>query len=194
MPFSATEQTDNHVPALNIATHLCSSQQVNLGSFYTPQKYVHLVAKWLLEHGFPNNATIADVAAGYGAFFQLSSIEGFDKCRFVANDIDSVAVMKGESFFPNVEWHEGNALADVSRKHFGIGDGEHLIIVGNPPYNDVTSEINHEIKTAAKGCEIDHDIATRDLGMSSLLEHDKLKADFVAVLHISSGEFLEEAS
>lgn len=169
--------------SLSLATHLGAASQINLGSFYTPQKYVWLVAKWLSDYDIPQNAVIADLAAGYGAFFELSSVAGLDKCRYVANDIDSVAVGKGRTYFPNVAWHEGNALANVSRTRFGIGDEEHLVIVGNPPYNDVTSEINHGVKTASRGCEIDSDIATRDLGMSFLNSYDKLKADHVAVLH-----------
>lgn len=170
-------------PALSLATHLGVASKINLGSFYTPAKYVRLVAEWLRAHGIPENAVVADVAAGYGAFFELSSMEGLDKCRFVANDIDHVAVLKGSSYFPRVEWHEGNALVDVSRIRYGIGEHEHLVIVGNPPYNDVTSEINHGVKTASRVCEIDSDIATRDLGMSFLNSYDKLKADHVAVLH-----------
>lgn len=54
------------------------------------------------------------------------------------------------------------------------------------------SATNQNVKNGA--IEMDTAPRTRDLGMSSLLEHDKSKADFVAVLHISSGEFLEEAS
>lgn len=166
-----------------MATHLGVEGQINLGSFYTPQKYVRLVAKWLCGHTIPENAVIADLAAGYGAFFELSSVERLSKCRFMANDIDSVAVGKGRTYFPNVAWNEGNSLANVSRARFGIGADEHLVIVGNPPYNDVTSEINHGIKSSSKGCEIDSDIATRDLGMSFLNSYDKLRANHVAVLH-----------
>ena len=173
----------SHATDLSVATHLGAAGQINLGSFYTPSKYVRLVAKWLIAHSIPANATIADVAAGYGAFFVLSAMDSFGKCKFVANDIDAVAVEKGRSYFPNVEWLECNAIEKVSRARFGIGENEHLVIVGNPPYNDVTSEINHGIKSASKGCVIDSDIATRDLGMSFLNSYDKLRADHVAVLH-----------
>ena len=166
-----------------MATHLGADTQVNQGSFYTPPRYVRLVAQWLRARNLPATATVADPAAGYGAFFVLSSLPGFERCRFVANDIDPVAVSKGRSYFPNVEWHEGNALSGVSRARYGVGDDEFLVVVGNPPYNDVTSEINREVKAAAAAADLDRDVATRDLGMSFLNSYDKLRADYVAVLH-----------
>lgn len=168
---------------LGVATHLGAASQINLGSFYTPPKYVRLVAEWLVAHGMPPTATIADLAAGYGAFFELSSLPAFQKCRFIANDIDHEALEKGRRWFPTVEWHEGNALENATRGRYGIGDNEHLVVVGNPPYNDVTSEVNHGVKAATKAPRFDKGLATRDLGMSFLLSFDRLRADHVAVLH-----------
>jgi hypothetical protein len=53
--------------------------------------------------------------------------------------------------------------------------------VGNPPWNDTTSQIRQSIKTART--PMDPDVASRDLGLSSLLAYAKLQADYVAVLH-----------
>lgn len=171
-----------HEPcSINRQSHLTVAGRVNLGSFYTPAKYVAIVAEWLIEHGIDETWTIADLSCGYGAFFELQDIPGLQGCRYVGNDIDHEAVETGRKFFPRVEWLEKNALSEVSRGKFGFGEGEKLVVVGNPPYNDVTSQINHGIKT--NSLPIDADIKTRDLGMSSLLAYDKIKADYVAVLH-----------
>lgn len=161
--------------------HLTLKGRVNLGSFYTPAKYVAQIASWLLAHGIGKGWTIADLSCGYGAFFELQEIVELSECRFVGNDIDHEAIEKAKDFFPNVEWRESNALADVTRQHFGFKENERIVIVGNPPYNDVTSQINQNFKT--KTAAIDQDIKTRDLGMSSLLSYNKLRADYVAVLH-----------
>lgn len=165
----------------HVSRHLTVSGRVNLGSFYTPARYVSYVADWLKEVGVGDNWTVADLSSGYGAFFELSEIEGLERCYYVANDIDEVAVAKGRELFPNVRWMQKNALKNVDRETFALPSDRPLVIVGNPPYNDVTSQINQRIKTS--GVEMDEDIRTRDLGMSSLLAYNKLKTDYVAVLH-----------
>lgn len=166
---------------VNTSRHLGIIGRVNLGSFYTPAKYVRIAAEWLLKHKVSDKWTIADLSCGYGAFFELQFVEGLRDCRFVGNDIDHKAIEKTREYFPFVECHERNALFGVSRQAFGIGNDEKLVIVGNPPYNDVTSQINQGIKDAAVSMDVD--VKTRDLGMSSLLVYDKLKADYVLVLH-----------
>ena len=165
----------------NVSRHLSVVGRVNLGSFYTPAKYVEKVAGWLRQLGVDSSFTIADVSCGYGAFFELHDVPGLGGCRYIGNDIDAVAVSEGRKLFPFVKWSTKNALCDVCRDKFAITKGEKLVIVGNPPYNDVTSQINQKVKT--NEMPIDADIRTRDLGMSSLLAYNKLKADVVAVLH-----------
>ena len=151
---------------VNVSRHLGVVGRVNLGSFYTPAKYVDIVGKWLLRYGVGRGWTIADLSCGYGAFFELGDVDGLSECRFVGNDIDPEAVEKAQGIFTNVVWSVRNALKDVSRKNFSFGATERLVIVGNPPYNDVTSQINQKVKT--KEFSIDADLKTRDLGMSSL--------------------------
>lgn len=167
--------------AANVSRHLGVIGRVNLGSFYTPSKYVRLVSEWLLTYGIGKGWTIADLSCGYGAFFELADVEGLHECRYIGNDIDHEAVEQARKLFPNVQWFEHNALADVTRAKFGIRDEERLVVVGNPPYNDVTSQINQKIKTNT--LPIDADLKTRDLGMSSLLAYNKLAAEYVIVLH-----------
>lgn len=164
---------------IHVQNHLSSSGRVNLGSFYTPYKYVLLVRDWLEKYGLTTGKTVLDSSCGYGAFFELQ--EHLPKNRYIGNDIDSLAVNKVAEVFPKVQTFNKNALVSVSRERYGIKESDCLVIVGNPPYNDVTSQINQKIKTS--GMEIDADIRTRDLGLSSLLSYNKLAADYVAVLH-----------
>ncbi len=164
---------------IHVQRHLDSSGRVNLGSFYTPYRYVLLVRDWLEKYGLTSGKTILDSSCGYGAFFELQ--EYLPKNRYIGNDIDSLAVNRVSEVFPKVQTFNKNALFSVSRERYGIGNGDCLVVVGNPPYNDVTSQINQKIKSA--DMEMDADIRTRDLGLSSLLSYDKLAADYVAVLH-----------
>lgn len=164
---------------IHIQNHLDSSGRVNLGSFYTPYRYVLLVRDWLVKYGLTSGKTVLDSSCGYGAFFELQ--EHLPENRYIGNDIDSLAVNKVSEVFPKVQTFNKNALASVSREQYGIKDCDCLVVVGNPPYNDVTSQINQRIKSS--GMEMDADIRTRDLGLSALLSYDKLAADYVAVLH-----------
>ncbi len=164
---------------IHVQNHLSSSGRVNLGSFYTPYKYVLLVRDWLEKYGLTTGKTILDSSCGYGAFFEL--LEHLPENRYIGNDIDSLAVNKVAEVFPKVRIFNKNALVSVSREQYGIKDSDCLVVVGNPPYNDVTSQINQGIKSSAVA--IDADIRTRDLGLSSLLSYNKLVADYVAVLH-----------
>ena len=184
-PFVSDSNTvvaDTVTPySINRQSHLGVVGRVNLGSFYTPAKYVELIAEWLEMYGIDETWTIADLSCGYGAFFELSELPEFARCRFIGNDIDAKAIETARKMFPLAEFTVQNALCDVSRDKFRVGANERIVIVGNPPYNDVTSQINQKIKTS--DVAMDADIRTRDLGMSSLLAYDKLKADYVAVLH-----------
>ena len=164
---------------IHVQNHLDSRGRVNLGSFYTPYRYVLLVRDWLAKYGLASGTTVLDSSCGYGAFFELQ--EHLSKNRYIGNDIDSLAVSKVSEVFPKVQVFNKNALASVSREQYGIKDNDCLVVVGNPPYNDVTSQINQKIKSS--GMEIDADIRTRDLGLSSLLSYNKLAADYVAILH-----------
>lgn len=86
--------------SINRQSHLGIAGRVNLGSFYTPAKYVALVAEWLGRYGIDETWTIADLSCGYGAFFELADVPDFAKCRFVGNDIDPEAVENARKMFP----------------------------------------------------------------------------------------------
>lgn len=162
---------------INVQTHLNNSDRVNLGSFYTPNKYVKLVGNWLKIHGLTKNNTILDSSCGYGAFFTLA--DEIPVNTFIGNDIDKDALKNISEEFPFVNVYNINSLENISRKMFNIET--QLIVVGNPPYNDVTSQINQGLKNTK--ISMDGDVKTRDLGMSFLLSYNKLEAEYVAILH-----------
>ena len=86
-----------------VVDHLDARGRVNLGSFYTPGKYVRLIGGWLLAHGVDSSWTIADISCGYGAFFQLHGL--LPGARFIANDIDREAVARAKEEYPFAEYH-----------------------------------------------------------------------------------------
>ena len=163
-----------------MAKHLSYNQKTNLGSFYTPPHLVNLVYETLAKNVKGNFADVVlEPACGYGAFFA----EKFPQknVRFIGTDIDPMALTIASKNFSNIEFKKINMLSQISRLKYGIEEKEKLIIVGNPPYNDVTSHVKNKIK--AEPCEIDKDVRTRDLGLSFMLAFAKLKPNYIAVLH-----------
>ncbi|MDR3001388.1 MAG: SAM-dependent methyltransferase [Fibromonadaceae bacterium] len=163
-----------------MSKHLSHSQKTNLGSFYTPPHLVNLVYETLAKNVKGNFADVVlEPACGYGAFFA----EKFPQknVRFIGTDIDPMALTIANKKFSNVEFKKINMLSQISRLKYGIEEKEKLIIVGNPPYNDVTSRVKNKIK--AEPCEIAQDVRTRDLGLSFMLAFAKLKPNYIAVLH-----------
>lgn len=155
--------------------HLKYEERINLGSFYTPKRYINIVWQKIIPYLTPKSVVL-DSSCGYGNFFDFDF-----KCRKIANDIDFIAVQQTKSNFCDIEIFNKNALKNVSRKMFKISNNEKLIIIGNPPYNDRSSIIRNRIKKDS--FEIDEDIKTRDLGISFLLSYAKLNADIICVLH-----------
>lgn len=160
------------------AEHLEKNQIVNGGSFYTPARFVEIAAQWLKEERFDSSYTVADTSCGYGAFFRLRS--HFPKNRYVGNDVDPVAARVARKNYPFAEIFNKSALSGIGRAMFRLGT-EKLCVVGNPPYNDVTSQIGRPIKTARH--ETDEAVRSRDLGISFLKSYAALAADLVLILH-----------
>ena len=156
--------------------HLEYEDRVNLGSYYTPPKFVQMAWE-LIEPYVDSQTTIIDTACGYGDF-----LIDYGQATTIGCDIDEEAIDIARKNTDKVKYHRTNSLSNVSRKKFGIPQQPtRLIVVGNPPYNDRTSLIRHKIKHV--DFEIDEDIASRDLGISFLRSYNKLEADFICVLH-----------
>lgn len=168
----------NKLGMINQVEHLPRNHIVNRGSFYTPEKFIRIAAEWLKKHRLNDSYIIMDTSCGYGAFFRLQSY--FPGNRYIGNDIDPVASEAAKRNFPFITVFNTNALCRVRRAMFNLDD-EPVCIVGNPPYNDVTSQIGREIKTDKH--ETDKDIRSRDLGLSFLKSYSKLSADYVLILH-----------
>ena len=155
--------------------HLDGSSRVKLGAYYTPSDLVQEVHRLIGPHlRLGRKAVIADTAAGYGAF--LSELGG----EVRASDIDGAACRQLKKLLPAGSVFHGNSLVGVSRERLNIPENAKLITIGNPPYNDVTSEF----RSGRKGKnDADSDLKDRDLGISFLRSYDKLRADVVCVLH-----------
>jgi len=164
----------------NNQKHLNHIDAVNLGSYYTPNIIVDL-AYSILQDNIKDikDFSIVDSSCGYGSFLARKNISK----RLIGADIDQKAISEAKKIIGEVDFICQNSLLNVNRSSLKIEDDEKIIAIGNPPYNDTTSIIRNSIKDASIQNKIDADIKTRDLGMSFLLSYDKLKADYVCVLH-----------
>jgi len=161
------------------AAHLTFSQKTNLGSFYTPRILVERIFEMLKPH-LNDCDVLLDSSCGDGAFFEVPFPR--KNVQKIGGDVDKTALDFARNQFPNIGFFFANALENVSRERYGISQNARLVIVGNPPYNDITSRVKQHLKNAT-ALPMDADIRTRDLGISFLLSYDKLDADLVAVLH-----------
>ncbi len=155
-------------------THLNRDMTINFGSYYTPTKIVN-IAYNLLKHNIKNNLdsyTLLDNSCGYGEFLKYENIN-----KKIGADIDDNAIKNLRVNYKYIV----NALNNPARKKYFINENEKLIIIGNPPYNDVTSQIKKNIKK--QEFIIDSDLKTRDIGISFLRSYVKLLPDYVCVLH-----------
>lgn len=162
----------------HFTTHLADTKKSDVGKYYTPKHLVDLIFQMVSPY-IMDDSIVLDPACGCGAFLdgdKFSNLMGTDM------DEDAVEVLKILGF-ENV--FSGNSLLNVSREKYNIGESHHLVIIGNPPYNDVTSKNKKIGKNAKRKTEIiaDADIYSNDLGMCFLKAFDKLKADVVCILH-----------
>ena len=155
--------------------HLTYESSVNLGSYYTPSEIVDVAWETIAPY-LHSQTTVIDTACGYGDF-----LKDCGQALTIGCDIDETAIGVAKKNNDKVRFFQTNALCNVSRSKFGIPQQSDLIVVGNPPYNDKTSLIRHNIKDV--DFEVDEDIASRDLGISFLRSYNKLEADLICVLH-----------
>lgn len=164
---------------LNTENHLDYINKTNLGSFYTPKKIVDLTYSMLNKFLEKNKEyTILEPSCGYGAYLNYEFNENF---KLVGADIDDEALKIAKNNFSHINFFNENTLNNINREKYEISTDENLIIVGNPPYNDTTSQVKN--KTKKEVCIVSRSIKTRDLGLSSILAYERLNPDFVAILH-----------
>lgn len=155
--------------------HLRRRERVNLGSYYTPRECVEIAESLLMPH-IARDTVLLDSASGYGSFLGNPLAE-----TIIGADIDPHAVAEAARLRPEAAVLRRNALVDVCRKSYGISESRRLAVVGNPPYNDRTSQIRRGIKQDFG--EMDEGLCKRDLGLSFLTSYARLRADVVCVLH-----------
>lgn len=169
-------------------THLSTKEQINLGSFYTTDFLVNEVYIMLKKHIDSKDYVLLDSSCGSGNFLQSQAMikSGFAKDSFskiIGVDIDKTALhIAKRTLDSKVILLHKNALHNVVREHFSITQTDRLIIVGNPPYNDRTSIVQNHLKNK-DSIQIDSTLQHRDIGISFLRSYEKLKADFICVLH-----------
>lgn len=162
---------------VHLAEHLPKNERIQLGSYYTPEKLVKLVHEFIKPYleNKNKNVILFDSTGGCGAF--LLGIRHYDY-RIADYDLDACKFLKKHFAQHNV-FHT-NSLMEVNRDKYSISSSAFLIMIGNPPYNDITSEF----KNGEKGQNIcDEDLYDRDIGVSFLKSYHKLNADVVCVLH-----------
>ena len=162
---------------VNLAEHLPKNERIQLGSYYTPEELVHRVYDFIQPYldNKKREVVIFDSAGGCGAF--LFGIKHYDY-RIADRDLEACKFLKQHFDRHNV-FHT-NSLIEVNRDKYSVPSSAFLIMIGNPPYNDTTSEF----KNGEKGQNIcDEDLYDRDLGVSFLKSYHKLEADVVCVLH-----------
>ncbi len=157
------------------ADHLRKEERINLGSYYTSQDIVRIVWDWI-KPLIDSKTVIFDPACGYGSFLKEKTI-----ARKVGNDIDKKAIEIASSKIKDVQFFNYNALTVLKRETYSIGKQDKLVIIGNPPYNDITSHAKKKVKKLP--FKVDDRLKARDIGISFLRLFYYLKADYVCVLH-----------
>jgi len=163
--------------SIHQSNHLSKAERIQLGSYYTPPNLVEIVFDFIAPFIEKNkqNAVLFDNAAGYGAF--ISRNLDFD---YRVSDFDTNVINFLKDKLPKDKVFYSNSLINVNRKNYDIDEDKFLIQVGNPPYNDITSEFKNGLKGKN---ECDADLFDRDLGVSFLKSYNKLKANIVCILH-----------
>ena len=169
-------------------THLSTKEKINLGSFYTTDFLVNEVYTMLKTHLDSKDYVLFDSSCGSGNFLRTEAIfnNGFTKDSFskiIGVDLDEIALNIAKSTLDSkvILLHK-NALHNVIRENFAITKTDRLIIVGNPTYNDRTSIVQNHLKNK-NSMQIDSNLKARDIGISFLRSYERLKADFICVLH-----------
>lgn len=159
-------------------THLSTKERINLGSFYTNDFLVQYAYNMLKQYVEFKEYVLLDSSCGSGNFLDVN---GFAK--IIGIDIDKTALkIARNKLDSSVILYHKNALSNVSRESFNIAQSSKLVIIGNPPYNDRTSIVQNALKNK-DSIPIDSTFQARDIGISFLRSYERLRADFICVLH-----------
>lgn len=164
----------------NWSHYQIDSKKSSLGKYYTPKHLVDLIKKYADEYLEENQkAWVLDSCAGCGSF-----LEAFKEYNIIGRDFDKEAVeILGELGYQNIA--VDNSLVNSNREKYRIAEDDNLVIVGNPPYNDVSSK-NKRFGTDKKinqGIAIDEELKSKDYGMAFLKHYASLSPQVIVVLH-----------
>ena len=156
--------------------HLNKTDIIKNGSIFTPDKIVEIARNWTQKY-ISKTDFIIDFGVGYGSFIS-KFVDLSNNC--IATDIDSQSTELVRELFPTVRTILENSLVNINRAKYGISEESKLVIIGNPPYNDFTSQY----KKGEKGAIFqDPVVKSRDLGISFLKMYSILKPNYICVLH-----------
>lgn len=192
-----------------MANHLTLEDKINQGSFYTPMHLVNILNDMI--DNYMNKTTtkkvIFDAGVGNGAFIDRYYL----KKRFIGIDIDEICIDKVKELYPLADVYKGtmqeikekvyedisnreckcptleiyhyNALTELTRSRdmLNIENTDDLIVVGNPPFNDITSQNKMLIKDGF--LKADDDIKTRDLGITFMRMYARLQPKAICIIH-----------
>lgn len=156
--------------------HLSKEDIIKNGSIFTPEHIV-LKAKEIISPFIDENTTIIDFGAGYGAFIKEFCDLTFK--NIIATEVDdfSYKYLKNTFTNTNIDVRYENSLRNINREKYS---DTKIVVIGNPPYNDITSQY----KKGQKGHEeMDEIVYARDLGISFLKMYSVIKSDYICVLH-----------
>lgn len=156
--------------------HLNKLDIIKNGSIFTPEKIVEIARNWTQKY-ISKTDFIIDFGVGYGSFIS-KFVDLSNNC--IATDIDSQSTQLVRELFPSVRTILENSLVNINRSKYGMSEESKLVIIGNPPYNDFTSQY----KKGEKG-DVYQDpvVKSRDLGISFLKMYSILKPNYICVLH-----------
>ena len=147
------------------------------GKYYTPDLLTALVHQATKDLDI-STLLIIDIAAGCGAFlkeYNSANIRGFDI------DEEAVLILKALGF----NGEQLNSLEQPGRDWFKIDSKVKLVLIGNPPYNDVTSKNKRTGKNAKTSTQllIHQDLKASDLGRSFLKQAFAMAPVRIVFLH-----------
>lgn len=163
---------------MNLAKNIHSTKEeiITKGSIFTPQNIVEIAFSWLKDLISPND-TIVDFGVGYGAF--ISRFQTLTN-NLIGTDIDLESISFINKNFPNIKTFCENSLININREKYHLHSNDTIIIIGNPPYNDITS---HYKKGEKGNPKIDDKVKARDLGISFMKMYSLLKPKYICILH-----------
>lgn len=155
--------------------HLTKEDIIKNGSIFTPDDIVKKAKSYVKKY-IDNNSVIIDFGAGYGAF--ISEFLDLPGAK-IATDIDEKSTQLLKIKYPQITVLDENSIANIDRSKY-CDENKDIIVIGNPPYNDTTSQY----KKGQKGSiEIDSSVEARDLGIAFLRMYGQIKAKYVCILH-----------